>query len=109
MNTARNAISLHVHGVRAATRLPVIRRGLPLSTSSKLGLKESFSQTDVDYDKHKKDSLEKQKKGTGQWMPELASDSEEAVRADRSNEDIATLRERTKAAAAGESNKSGGN
>ncbi|GAB0138804.1 hypothetical protein EsDP_00007026 [Epichloe bromicola] len=100
MNTARNAISLH--GLRAAR--PFIRRGLPLSTSSKLGLKESFAQTNVDYDKHKRESLEKQKRGTGQWMPELASDSEEAVRADRSREDIATLRERTKA---GDSDKSG--
>ena len=31
-------------------------------------------------DKHIKDGLQKQKDGKGHWKPELASDSEEAVR-----------------------------
>jgi hypothetical protein len=31
-------------------------------------------------EKHKNDMLEKQKAGKGHWKPELASDSEEAVR-----------------------------
>lgn len=35
-------------------------------------------------DKHIKDGLQKQKDGKGHWKPELASDSEEAVRS-RSN------------------------
>ncbi|EGR46014.1 uncharacterized protein TRIREDRAFT_34274, partial [Trichoderma reesei QM6a] len=53
------------------------------------------------YDRHKKDSLEKQKKGSGHWKPELASDSEEAVRADRASrehtpEQLRELQERTK-------------
>lgn len=39
--------------------------------------------TDPEFDKHKMDSLEKQKKGDGHWKPELASDSEENVKADR--------------------------
>jgi len=34
-------------------------------------------------DKHKQDGLQKQKDGKGHWKPELASDSEEAVAADR--------------------------
>lgn len=50
-----------------------------------------------DFDKHKKDSLDKQKRGTGHWKPELASDSEEAVKADRSpSESVQKLQERTK-------------
>lgn len=63
-----------------------------------------FIETSVDYDHHKQDSLAKQKKGSGHWKPELASDSEEAVRADRaSKENLAekmdALQERTKRAA----------
>ena len=56
----------------------------------------------VDYTRHKTDSLEKQKQGKGHWKPELASDSEEAVKADRSGsgpEEAAKLQERTKRAA----------
>jgi len=34
-------------------------------------------------EKHKQDQLQKQKDGKGHWKPELASDSEEAVVADR--------------------------
>ncbi|TVY59070.1 hypothetical protein LCER1_G000366 [Lachnellula cervina] len=34
-------------------------------------------------EKHKQDTLQKQKDGKGHWKPELASDSEEAVTADR--------------------------
>lgn len=50
-----------------------------------------------DYDKHKQDSLSKQKSGKGHWKPELASDGEEAVKADRQpEEDISSLQERTK-------------
>lgn len=61
-------------------------------------------ETSVDYDHHKQDSLAKQKKGSGHWKPELASDSEEAVKADRaSKENLAekmdALQERTKRAA----------
>ncbi|KAH7140532.1 hypothetical protein B0J13DRAFT_586209 [Dactylonectria estremocensis] len=82
-------------------------RGFSISATSRLGLKESSSQTD--YDRHKQDSLTKQKKGIGHWKPELASDSEEAVRADRAaaaaaeladvKEALRKLQERTKRAA----------
>lgn len=95
----------------------VLGRGFFISTSSRFGLKESSTRTspslshkraadnvdpkaDTDFDKHKQDSLAKQKKGTGHWKPELASDSEEAVKADRSaNEPAKDLQERTKRAA----------
>ncbi len=56
-------------------------------------------------EKHKQDMLAKQKQGKGHWKPELASDSEEAVKADRARgdgqpqEDIAKLQERTKSTA----------
>jgi hypothetical protein len=65
----------------------------------------NIEETSVDYDHHKKDSLDKQKKGSGHWKPELASDSEEAVKADRASrdshsaEEIAALQERTKKSA----------
>ncbi|KAG5999166.1 hypothetical protein E4U54_002014 [Claviceps lovelessii] len=104
MNPARNAIRLY--GLPAARLSPLGFRAR-LSTSPRLGLKESSSQTDVDYDKHKKDSLAKQKKGKGHWKPELASDSEEAVRADQAaEEDFRSMQERTKRAAE-ESSKAG--
>ncbi|PTD08016.1 hypothetical protein HYE67_002671 [Fusarium culmorum] len=89
----------------------ILGRGF-FTTSTRLGLKESSTQnpvltpnaeTDVDYEKHKQDSLKKQKEGSGHWKPELASDSEEAVKADRSQtdpqKDIKNLQERTKKAA----------
>jgi hypothetical protein len=58
----------------------------------------------ADYDKHKADSLAKQKQGKGHWKPELASDSEEAIRADRDHTpsspgETAKLQEQTKRAA----------
>jgi hypothetical protein len=37
----------------------------------------------ADFEHHKQDSLAKQKKGQGHWKPELASVSEETVKADR--------------------------
>lgn len=59
-------------------------------------------ESDPDYEKHKADSLAKQKQGAGHWKPELASDSEEAVKADRSPttpNETAKLQEQTKKAA----------
>ena len=52
---------------------------------------------DPQSDKHKRDSLEKQRQGHGHWKPELASDSEEALHADRdASMDPHQLAERTK-------------
>ncbi|KAL2195914.1 hypothetical protein P885DRAFT_78843 [Corynascus similis CBS 632.67] len=56
-----------------------------ISQTPRVLLKES-SSTDPnpsDFEHHKQDSLEKQKKGQGHWKPELASVSEESVKADR--------------------------
>ncbi|KAK3493231.1 hypothetical protein B0T13DRAFT_513480 [Neurospora crassa] len=56
-----------------------------IASTASLKLKES-SNTDPDpqaYEKHKQESLKKQKEGKGQWKPELASNSEENVKADR--------------------------
>ncbi|KAK2069844.1 hypothetical protein P8C59_004390 [Phyllachora maydis] len=78
-----------------------------LAQTAALGLKESNSH-DPDpavVDQHKQDSLAKQKQGKGHWKKELASDSEESVKADREGptghtpEDIKKLQERTKKAA----------
>ncbi|CAG8973245.1 hypothetical protein HYALB_00000004 [Hymenoscyphus albidus] len=63
------------------------------------GLKESDRDNPSrDPEKHKQDQLAKQKEGKGHWKPELASDSEEAITADRShqNESIEDLQEKTK-------------
>jgi hypothetical protein len=55
-------------------------------------------------DKHKEDSISKQQKGKGHWKPELASDSEESVKADRhggqhekTSDSVRELQEKTKA------------
>ncbi|KAM0256511.1 hypothetical protein ACHAQJ_004922 [Trichoderma viride] len=100
--------SLAVRAAAAAAagrRTAIANRGFAFSATKRLGLKESSNQTNVDYDLHKKDSLAKQKKGSGHWKPELASDSEEAVKADRASregtpaERMEALQERTKRAA----------
>ncbi|KAK1777901.1 hypothetical protein QBC45DRAFT_329695 [Copromyces sp. CBS 386.78] len=56
-----------------------------IASTASLKLKES-SSADPDpqaYEDHKQDSLRKQKEGKGHWKPELASNSEENVKADR--------------------------
>jgi len=56
--------------------------------SAARALKESDRDVDensVDYEKHKQDLLKKQKEGKGHWKSELGSNSEEAVKADRSH------------------------
>jgi len=49
------------------------------SKESDLGNADNAEQSE----RHKEDSLKKQKDGKGHWKAELASDSEEAVTADR--------------------------
>ncbi|MCJ1359320.1 MAG: hypothetical protein MMC33_009321 [Icmadophila ericetorum] len=55
---------------------------------------EDHEKVKRDTDHHKNDQLQKQKEGKGQWKPELASQSEAAVRADRA--DIDTTEETIK-------------
>jgi len=58
--------------------------------SSVRGLKETDSHNPdqaSQNEHHKQDQLAKQKEGKGHWKPELASDSEEAVNADRNHKD----------------------
>ncbi|KAM3529283.1 hypothetical protein NHJ13051_001944 [Beauveria bassiana] len=70
----------------------------PFHSSRVLSHKESSSNDDVD--KHKLDLLRKHKDGSAHWKRELASDSEEAVKADKgygaSKETLEQLQERTK-------------
>ncbi|KAI0181827.1 hypothetical protein GGR52DRAFT_57173 [Hypoxylon sp. FL1284] len=85
----------------AAGRQAVVQRTFTTS-SANLAYKESTHGSEShDPEKHKQDLLQKQKAGKGHWKPELASDSEEAVKADRhgNKEDVSTLQERTKNAA----------
>ncbi|TQW00145.1 hypothetical protein IF1G_00076 [Cordyceps javanica] len=76
--------------------LPATR--VSFSSSRVLSHKESSSNDDVD--KHKLDSLRKHKDGAPRWKRELASDSEEAVKADKGHgaaaESVQQLQERTK-------------
>jgi len=58
----------------------------PFGSSAVRALKESDSHA-PDYEKHKQDSITKSKEGKGHWKPELASDSEEAITADRNGHD----------------------
>ncbi|OAA79839.1 Mitochondrial carrier protein PET8 [Akanthomyces lecanii RCEF 1005] len=92
--------------VARCAALPASR--MPFSSSRVLSHKESSSNDDVD--KHKLDSLRKQKDSAGHWKRELASDSEEAVKADKghgaASESVEQLQERTKKMAE-ESKKSG--
>ncbi|KAH6851041.1 hypothetical protein B0I37DRAFT_353432 [Chaetomium sp. MPI-CAGE-AT-0009] len=65
--------------------LPATTARRTLTQTPRTALKESAS-TDPnasDFERHKQDSLAKQKKGEGHWKPELASVSEESVKADR--------------------------
>jgi len=58
------------------------------TASSTRALKESDRHTDGLAEKnehHKQDTIAKAKAGKGHWKPELASDSEEAVNADRAH------------------------
>ncbi|EKD12276.1 hypothetical protein MBM_09597 [Drepanopeziza brunnea f. sp. 'multigermtubi' MB_m1] len=58
----------------------------PFSSTSFVALKESdrhMPNQAEHNEKHKQDQLQKQKEGKGQWKPELASDSEEALNAER--------------------------
>ncbi|PSR82334.1 hypothetical protein BD289DRAFT_16995 [Coniella lustricola] len=74
---------------------PTAQRSFAMSAVRQI--KESSGAETKDYEKHKQDSLDKQKSGQGHWKPELASDGEEAIKADRgAKEDFATMQERTK-------------
>ncbi|KAI0803418.1 hypothetical protein GGR55DRAFT_400410 [Xylaria sp. FL0064] len=83
----------------AVSRQPAVAQRCFSGSTMSMKHKESTGEG-YDPEKHKQDLLEKQKSGKGHWKPELASDSEEAVKADRtSHEDVATLQNRTKATA----------
>jgi len=68
---------------------PVIRTAIHSRTFTASGvkaLKESDHnnpETAEHNERHKQDQLQKQKDGKGHWKPELATNSEEAVTADR--------------------------
>jgi len=71
------------------TSTAITSRGFSVSLPTYL--KESDRHTDREAlaeknEEHKQDQLKKQKEGKGHWKPELASDSEEAVTADRQHQ-----------------------
>ncbi|KAI2611732.1 uncharacterized protein GGS25DRAFT_207523 [Hypoxylon fragiforme] len=87
-----------------ATSRQAIAQRTFTTTPAILSYKESSHNTEsADPEKHKQDLLAKHKQGKGHWKPELASDSEEALKADRhagdTKEDMAALQERTKRSA----------
>ncbi|RDL37347.1 Uncharacterized protein BP5553_04780 [Venustampulla echinocandica] len=82
--------------VPAALRTPVTARAF--TSSSVWQLKEGDRDTSPEEnEKHKQDTVRKAKEGKGHWKPELATNSEEAVKADRSagSDSIADLQKRT--------------
>ncbi|KAM7194115.1 hypothetical protein V8F33_007442 [Rhypophila sp. PSN 637] len=106
--------------VLTSTRAPIATTTTRTLTQTAVRpLKETHSD-DPDpehFEKHKQDSVQKAKSGKGHWKPELASNSEESIKADRASKDsngntesredhIRRLQERTKAAAE-ETSKSG--
>lgn len=80
--------------LRAAMTAAAVR---PFSSSTTRYHGERFGESksddpDFEVEKLKDESLEKQKKGKGEWKPELASDSEEAIQADKSGFDIGKIK-----------------
>lgn len=64
--------------------------------TKRLGSTDHNLEDSTTQEKHKQDLLSKQKAGKGEWKRELASDSEEAVRAERDPAGIEELQKRTK-------------
>ncbi|KAG4434989.1 hypothetical protein IFR05_009514 [Cadophora sp. M221] len=91
-------MSFLLRACRFAAAQPVIATR-PFSSTTLMALKESDRHNPnqaEENEKHKQDTLQKQKEGKGHWKPELASDSEEAVVADRSsNESIEEMQKKT--------------
>ncbi|KAK4228410.1 hypothetical protein QBC38DRAFT_475208 [Podospora fimiseda] len=78
----------------------------PFSQSAVYALKESESTdpSSAQFEHHKQDAIKKAKEGKAHWKAELASNSEENIRADKHNygsskEDIKKLQEETKSRA----------
>ncbi|EPE25766.1 hypothetical protein GLAREA_01678 [Glarea lozoyensis ATCC 20868] len=72
----------------ASQRMAVQSRAFTVSSARML--KEDDRHNDdqgAANEHHKQDQLKKQKEGKGHWKPELASNSEEAIAADRNNKD----------------------
>ncbi|KAK4186041.1 hypothetical protein QBC35DRAFT_502296 [Podospora australis] len=82
---------------RALIRTPARAAAAAAAPSISLTSRRAFTQTSFrslkesassdpnpdDFEHHKQDSLKKQKEGNGHWKPELASVSEETIKADR--------------------------
>ncbi|OWP02012.1 hypothetical protein B2J93_1484 [Marssonina coronariae] len=83
----------------AAARRPAAA-ARPFSSTGFRALKESDRHNPdqaATTEKHKQDTLQKQQDGKGHWKPELASDSEEAITADRhsTNDSIEEMQKKT--------------
>ncbi|KAK4098221.1 hypothetical protein N658DRAFT_432462 [Parathielavia hyrcaniae] len=81
--SARALLNTTVRALRPSPISLTARRSL---TQTRRALIKENASTDPDpeaMDRHKQDSVTKAKKGEGHWKPELASVSEESVKADR--------------------------
>ncbi|KAH8803936.1 hypothetical protein F5882DRAFT_392635 [Hyaloscypha sp. PMI_1271] len=82
-------MSFLLRNARIAARPVIASRVMPsraFTSSSTRSLKEDDRHSPdlaEENERHKQDQLQKQKDGKGHWKPELASNSEEAVAADR--------------------------
>ncbi|KAJ4306828.1 hypothetical protein N0V88_000199 [Collariella sp. IMI 366227] len=100
--SARTLLNNTARALRPSFTPTIARRTLTQSPRALLKESASSDPSSQDYDHHKQDSLAKQKEGKGHWKSELASVSEESVKADRSGprdtsaEAMKRLQEQTK-------------
>ncbi|CEJ92431.1 hypothetical protein VHEMI08085 [[Torrubiella] hemipterigena] len=88
----RNQTMLTTQTVKFTRCLAVAASRRPFSTTLPLRHKESSGENE-NVEQHKHDLLQKHGQGRGEWKPELASDSEEAVRADKGKQSIKEMQE----------------
>ncbi|EFW98804.1 hypothetical protein CMQ_4656 [Grosmannia clavigera kw1407] len=85
-SVAMSLRTLHLRPVRPLPSLrPLAVQTQALSLSAVRQHKESESDPDFTVEQLKEQSLKQHKEGRGEWMPGLASDSEEALKADKSD------------------------
>ncbi|TPX07792.1 uncharacterized protein E0L32_010479 [Thyridium curvatum] len=105
-----NAVAAAARPTTVAGSQVLLRRSIASTASLRHKESASHNPDSHEVDKHKGDLLKKHKDGQAHWKPELASDSEEAVKADRAETDgggassspaeaMKKLQERTKKAA----------
>ncbi|KAG7285337.1 hypothetical protein NEMBOFW57_009959 [Staphylotrichum longicolle] len=81
--SARALLSTATRALRPSVIPVTARRSITQTPRTLLKESASTDPSAADFEHHKQDSLAKQKAGQAHWKPELASVSEESVKADR--------------------------